>query len=150
MRHAMLTPESSTGIVMMDIMHQQLDDALRVTLDAEDADFTRQFHNLVTMMEEVFSTEESWMEEIDYPAIKAHREQHARALSGMHHVDCSLMAGDVTTARKVVTILLPDWLRLHMATMDAALAMYLQLSGMPQIETTLPPVQYLRWPEFRQ
>jgi hemerythrin len=150
MQYAMLTPESSTGVVMMDVLHQQLDDALRVTLNAEGADFIRHFRNLVAMLEEIFATEESWMEEIDYPAIKAHREQHARLLSGMHHVNCSLMAGDVAIARKVVTILLPDWLRLHMATMDAALAMYLQLSGMPQIETMLLSPQCLRWPEFRQ
>jgi hemerythrin-like metal-binding protein len=142
MQYAILTPESSTGVVAMDILHRQLDDALRATLSAKDTDFIRHFRHLAAMLEETFATEELWMEEIDYPAVKSHREQHARALSGIHHVHCSLMAGDVAAARKVVMILLPDWMRLHMATMDAALAMYLQLSGMPQIEAALPLPQY--------
>jgi hemerythrin-like metal-binding protein len=150
MQYAILTPESSTGVVAMDMLHRQLDDALRATLNAKNTDFISRFRHLVEILEETFATEESWMEEIDYPAIKSHREQHARALSGMHHVHCSLIAGDVTTARKVVTILLPDWIRLHMATMDAALAMYMQLSGMPQIEARVPLRQCSRWPEFRQ
>jgi hemerythrin-like metal-binding protein len=142
MQYAILTPENSTGVLAMDILHRQLDDALHATLGADNTDFIKRFRHLLEMLEDTFATEESWMEEIDYPAIKSHREQHARALSGMHHVHCSLMAGDVAIARKVVTILLPDWMRLHMATMDAALAMYLQLGGMPQIKASLPLPQY--------
>lgn len=50
------------------------------------------------------------MEEIKYPAARPHREQHARVLAGMHHVHSSLIAGNVGIARKVVSLLLPDWL----------------------------------------
>jgi hemerythrin-like metal-binding protein len=121
----------------MDVLHHQLDVALRATLAANDASFMRSFRALVAILEEAFAKEESWMEEIDYPAIKSHREQHARVLSGMHHVHCSLMEGNIGPARKVVAVLLPDWLKLHVATMDTALAMYLQASGMPEIETPL-------------
>jgi hemerythrin-like metal-binding protein len=134
----------------MDVLHQQLDEALHATLAANDATFIRRFRRLVALLEEAFATEEFWMEEVDYPAIKSHREQHARVLSGMHHVHCSLLEGDVGTARKVVAVLLPDWLKLHVATMDTALAMYLQVSGMPQIESPLFARKFLRQPELRQ
>ena len=152
MRRAFINhdPTSDTGVVVMDVLHQQLDQALRMTMAANDASFIRRFRRLVALMEEAFATEEFWMEEVDYPAIKSHREQHARVLGGMHHVHCSLMEGDVGNARKVVAVLLPDWLKLHVATMDTALAMYLQVSGMPQIETPLFARQFLRQPELRQ
>ncbi len=152
MRRALINhdPTSDTGVVVMDVLHQQLDEALQATLAANDATFIRRFRALVALLEEAFATEESWMEEVDYPAIRSHREQHARVLSGMHHVHCSLLEGDVGTARKVVAVLLPDWLKLHVATMDTALAMYLQVSGMPEIETPLFARQLLRQPELRQ
>lgn len=152
MRRALINhdPTSATGVVVMDVLHQQLDEALHATLAANDAMFIRRFRRLVALLEEAFATEEFWMEEVDYPAIKSHREQHARVLSGMHHVHCSLMEGDVGAARKVVAVLLPDWLKLHVATMDTALAMYLQVSGMPQIESPLFARKFLRQPELRQ
>lgn len=130
-------PDSATGVVVLDVLHHQLDAALRATLAASDATFVCRFRELVAKLEEAFAKEESWMEEIDYPATRSHREQHARALSGMHHVHCSLMEGDIGPARKVVAVLLPDWMKLHVATMDTALAMYLQASGMPEVETPL-------------
>ncbi|MET0963075.1 MAG: hemerythrin domain-containing protein [Noviherbaspirillum sp.] len=139
MRRALIDhgPDSATGVVVLDYLHHQLDAALRATLAADDISFVRRFHELVAILEEAFAKEESWMEEVDYPAIKSHREQHARVLSGMHHVNCSLMEGNVGLARKVVAVLLPDWLKLHVATMDTALAMYLQACGMPETETPL-------------
>lgn len=139
-----------TGVLVMDILHRQVDDALHAALAADDHAFLPRFCALVAVMEDAFSIEESWMSDIDYPAIKSHREQHARVLSGMHHVHASLLAGDVCTARKVVACLLPDWLTLHVATLDTALAMYLQACGMPQLESPLSAGQFLCRPELGQ
>jgi hemerythrin-like metal-binding protein len=140
----------ATGVLVMDVLHRQVNDALEAALAADKDDFLPRFCTLAAVMEDTFATEESWMAEIDYPAIKSHREQHARVLSGMHHVHCSLLAGDVDTARKVVACLLPDWLTLHAATLDAALAMYLQACGMPQLESPLSAGQLLTGPKLRQ
>jgi hemerythrin len=142
----------ATGVLVMDVLHRKVDDALDAALGADDATFLQRFCRLVTVLEEAFATEEFWMEEIDYPAIRSHREQHARVLSGMHHVYCSLLAGDAATARKVVTFLLPDFLKLHGETMDTALSMHLQVSGMPVLEAplSLSARQLLARTEFRQ
>lgn len=131
----------ATGVLAIDYLHCQVREALFVALDADDQSFLPRFRELTTVLEETFATEGSWMEEVEYPAAKSHREQHARVLSGMHHVHCSLLAGEVDAARKVVACLLPDWLTLHVATLDTALAMYLALSGMPQINVSLSPGQ---------
>lgn len=125
------------GVLAMDCLHCQVEDALFVALDADDQLFLPRFHALTAALEAMFAAEEAWMEEVDYPAARSHREQHARVLSGMHHVHCSLLAGDAGVARKVVACLLPDWLKLHAATLDTALAMYLELSGMPQFNISL-------------
>jgi hemerythrin len=140
----------TTGVFVMDILHHQVDDALQVALTSDDHAFLPHFRALVAALESAFATEESWMEEIDYPAIRSHREQHGRVLSGMHHVHCSVLAGEVDAARKVVACLLPDWLKLHAATLDTALAMYMQVCGMPQLESPLPAGQFLTSTEFRQ
>jgi hemerythrin len=126
-----------TRMLAMDSLHGQVRKALFVALDADDPSFLSRFRALTAALENTFATEESWMEEVDYPAAKSHREQHARVLSGMHHVHCSLLAGNVATARKVVACLLPDWLNLHVSTLDTALAMYLELSDMPQTNVLL-------------
>jgi len=141
-----------TGVLVMDVLHRRIDDALDTALGADDGAFLQRFCGLVAILEEAFATEEFWMEEIDYPAIRQHREQHARVLSGMHHVYCSLMAGDTGTARKVVACLLPDFLKLHGDTMDTALSMHLQVTGMPQFEAplSLSARQFLARSEFRQ
>lgn len=140
----------ATGVPVIDILHHQVDDALHAALISDDYAFLPRFHALVAVLESTFATEESWMEEIDYPAIRSHREQHGRVLSGMHHVHCSLMTGNIDDARKVVACLLPDWLELHAATLDTALAMYMQVSGMPQLESPLPAGQFLASTELRQ
>jgi hemerythrin-like metal-binding protein len=134
----------------MDILHRRVEDALHAALTSDDHDFLPRFRTLAAALEETFATEESWMEEIDYPATRSHREQHARVLSGMHHVHCSLMAGEVGAARTVVACLLPDWLKLHVATLDTALAMYLQVTGMPQLDSPLSAGQLLTRTEFWQ
>jgi len=133
----------ATGVLVMDMLHHQVDDALDAALTSDDNAFLPRFRVLVAVLEDAFATEESWMEDVDYPATRRHREQHARVLSGMHHVHCSLMAGDIGVARKVVACLLPDWLKLHGATLDTALAMYLHASGMPQLASPLSARQLL-------
>lgn len=132
----------ATGVPVMDLLHRQVEDALHAALIADDHSFPSRFRALAAMLEEAFATEESWMEDVDYPAAKSHREQHARVLSGMHHVHCSLLAGNVDDARKVVACLLPDWLKLHVATLDTALALYLEISGTPQPRSFLLAGQF--------
>jgi hemerythrin len=140
----------ATGVLVMDMLHRQVDDALHAALTSDDRAFLPRFHALVAILESAFATEESWMAEVDYPATMSHREQHARVLGGMHHVHCSLLAGDVDIARRVVACLLPDWLKLHAATLDTALAVYLEVSGMPELGPPLFAGQILDSTELGQ
>jgi hemerythrin-like metal-binding protein len=83
--------------------------------------FADGFNALVANIEASFRDEESAMEALNYPALRSHREQHARALSALHHAQPQIEAGDIGLGREALE-LLPKWLLLHRSTMDLALA----------------------------
>lgn len=79
------------------------------------------------------------MEEIDYLALKSHREQHARVLGAMHQIHSKVMQGDVSLGRHVVDDLLPQWLALHIDTMDNVLAIALCIDERGPVITSAQP-----------
>lgn len=86
-----------------------------------DEQFADAFNELVAELETSFRDEEAAMEALDYPALRSHREQHARALGALHHAQPQIEGGDIALGREALE-LLPKWLLLHRSTMDLALA----------------------------
>ena len=86
-----------------------------------DERFAAGFTALIADIEASFRDEEAAMEALDYPALRSHREQHARALSALHHAQPQVEGGDIGHGREALE-LLPKWLLLHRSTMDLALA----------------------------
>jgi hemerythrin len=86
-----------------------------------DDQFADGFTALIADLEASFRDEESVMEALNYPALRSHREQHARALSALHHAQPQVEGGDIGLGREALE-LLPKWLLLHRSTMDLALA----------------------------
>ena len=117
-------PQMAVGIPTIDLAHQALIGQIARLLDQPDRQFEQGLAALVEHLETDFREEELLMEEIDYPGIPAHREQHARVLATLH----GLAPEDLAAARRAVS-LLPLWFQAHLATMDAALAIALQLAG---------------------
>ncbi len=72
------------------------------------------------------------MEEVDFPALPAHREQHARVLGALHYVHSQIMSGESGLGREVIDRLLPQWYALHISTMDAVLAIAIQIAQAEQ------------------
>lgn len=122
MHHPNLPSGLKSGVPAIDILHEDFLAALGGLSTAPDIDFADRYQNFVRQAEEAFRVEEDWMEELDLPVIKAHREQHARVLGALHHVYSRIQDGDLAIGREVVKRLLPRWFVLHMSTMDAALA----------------------------
>lgn len=116
---------ASPGIAALDELHRSCRAAIENLVDAGQGRLEAGFPDLLNHIEHAFRTEERWMDEIDYPALKSHREQHARVLGALHHVHGKVMDGDLVLGRHVVDDLLPQWLSLHIDTMDNALAMAL-------------------------
>lgn len=133
----------ATGIDAFDEQQQAIWRKLAQFSAASDAEVPARYTELLKQIEEAFGEEEKWMEEIGYPGIHAHREQHARLLGGLHHVDSQIKAGNVAMAREVGK-LLPRCLEFHMSTMDMALATAMQFvqaeaEAEAADENSLPP-----------
>lgn len=126
MSQSLWSSETSLGIPSMDESHKALLDTLAQLEDVSDADFPAQFALLVAHIESDFREEEEMMEEIDFPGIRSHREQHAKLLGGLHHAAAAVMEGDVALGRHAVE-LLPQWFVFHISTMDTALSFAVQL-----------------------
>jgi hemerythrin-like metal-binding protein len=112
----------------MDRLHHDLFSALDTLSGSEDAVFCKEFTTFVGHMEHAFREEETWMDELDFNEMAEHQEQHARVLGALHHIHAQVMSGDVGIGRHVVDELLPQWLLLHISTMDTSVALAMQLA----------------------
>ena len=106
---------------MMKEARRSMTEQMERLSDTPDDRFADGFNALVTTLEASFRDEESVMEALNYPALRSHREQHARALSALHHAQPQIEAGDIGLGREALE-LLPKWLLMHRSTMDLALA----------------------------
>jgi hemerythrin len=122
MQQDILFSAMSTGVTAIDDLHRDFADAMQRLACAEDHAFEEQYRAFVKTAERAFSIEEHWMEEINCPLLRSHREQHARVLGALHNVHGRVMGGNIALGREVVGQLLPQWFTFHVATMDVALA----------------------------
>lgn len=127
-----VTLETVFGIPALDDTHKALFAELDRMKNLADAEFGSAYLRLVDRLERDFSEEERLMEELEFPGLQSHREQHIRVLAGLHHTQARVMGGDIALGRHTVD-LLEQWLSFHIATMDQALAVAMQLATSSQI-----------------
>lgn len=118
-----------SGTSFLDVLHNDCTQALTSLVLTEDVHFRSNYESLINKIERAFQTEERWMEEIDFPELKHHREQHASILSLLYQGQAHVMRGDFKFGRRLAEEFLPQWLLLHASTMDAALANEIELSA---------------------
>lgn len=126
MEEPIWTPDMALGVPLMDDAHLAL--ARQITALRQipgDGDFDAGLARLTDALEADFRAEEEIMEAINYPAIRSHREQHARVLATLH----GLADGDHAARRRAVELLLP-WFHVHLETADTALAAALQVADL--------------------
>lgn len=134
------TPDMCLGLPSVDAAHESFLQELERLAETDDDDFGAAFLRLVAHIERDFHEEEAMMEQIDYPGLCGHREQHARVLGALHHVAARVMAGDSALGREALA-LLPQWFAVHLSTMDTALALAWELCEAEQGAMPAPPVQ---------
>ncbi|OGB20940.1 MAG: hypothetical protein A3I66_19515 [Burkholderiales bacterium RIFCSPLOWO2_02_FULL_57_36] len=125
MSNSLWSSETSLGISSLDEPHKALLDKLAQLQSVSDADFSAHYASLVARVENDFREEEELMEQIDFPGLRCHREEHAKLLGGLHHAAAAVMEGDVALGRRAIE-LLPQWFVFHISTMDTALSFALQ------------------------
>lgn len=122
------SPAVSSGVPAVDMLQQDFFEALDKISSSSDREFCAGYLAFIERIEQIFRQEDQLMDEIDFPGFKSHQEQHARVLGALHNTFACVMDGDLALGRNVVTVLLPQWFVFHMATMDTALAVALQLA----------------------
>lgn len=134
------TSEMLLGVPEMDCAHKSLVEELGRLASVPYDQFSAGFYCLIDTFKRDFREEEALMEKIAFPARRSHREQHARVLNGLLHVDPLVKQGDIDAGREVVKQL-PMWFLMHLSTMDLMLAIALD---MVSASKQPPPSVYLR------
>lgn len=122
-------PQMSLGIPVMDDAHKAFVETLAHLQTAPDHEFAVDLFAMIARLERDFREEETLMEQVDYSGLSSHREQHARVLGALHNVVPAVMRNEFDQARKVID-LLAQWFLFHLATMDSALAVALEIAGL--------------------
>lgn len=121
-------PDISLGIIEMDKAHKVLMREIMSLMQVPNFEFSRRLPHLVELLETDFRVEEQLMERMDYPELRAHREQHASLLGAMHQTVTKAMNGDYLLPRQVLNML-PQWLLWHLVKMDASFVKALKEAG---------------------
>lgn len=126
----------SSGLRLVYATNNALIDQLHALAAAPDHEFNDGLVQFVAGVEDDFRWEEILMEEIDFPGIQSHREQHVRVLNALHRVVREAMQGNCTAARKMIG-LIPQWFLFHLLTMDTTLAVAIDSVGLQSIESPI-------------
>lgn len=125
-----LIPSLKRGLCVqmpvIDGLHQEFADMVNAMEHAKQAEFTQLFNKLVAHTENHFAYENELMEETAFPARKEHQGEHRRVLGELSQLNEQLKRGETEPVRSYVRERLPSWFRLHVITMDRALADHVQ------------------------
>ena len=116
----------------MDDTHKEFVKLVNQLSRAPDSQFSDLFDSLIDHTQKHFTQEERFMLESRFPAYAEHNDEHMRILGELNHFKKRVDKGLITFARNYINDRIPDWFRLHAATMDSALAMHLQQTGLSQ------------------
>ena len=121
------SPDFELGVKEMDGTHRELAALVNALATAKGCDFVHLFTTLFDHTERHFAREKQLMEQSGFPAIGEHVAEHQRVLGELHQCKRKVCKGEISFARAYITDRLPEWFRLHIATMDSALASHLKL-----------------------
>ena len=110
----------------MDETHREFLVLLNSLAEARGHDFEKLFLSLCEHTEQHFAQEKEWMQESGFPAIGEHVDDHQRILGELNKLRLKVRKGAIGFAKAYVSDRLPEWFRLHLATMDSALAAHLK------------------------
>ena len=120
---------NTLGVAEMDITHREFVAHVAALIETDDTAFPAQFDALLEHTRAHFAAEDANMLTYGFPAIREHTSEHRRVLGEMGAFQRSMQNGRLNLARAYVRDGIPAWFRLHLATMDSALAAHLKRQG---------------------
>lgn len=88
--------------------------------------FCQCFAQLLEHTRQHFEAENLRMQQSGFPAIGEHQGEHLRILGELEAMRRMVERGRLALPRAYIREKMPDWFRLHAATMDSALAVHLK------------------------
>jgi hemerythrin-like metal-binding protein len=125
------------GVAQMDATHREFVEQVNALADAPDEALIGLLDAFIAHTEAHFAQESRWMRETGFPALHCHEAEHDGVLRVMRDVRAYVEQGKMNVAR-VLAAELPAWLRHHLATMDGALACFVQAVGYDAARETAP------------
>ncbi len=120
------TDKLALGLGPMDDTHQEFVDAYNRLLMASGEAQLMEMDAFIAHTVEHFDQENRWMELIGFPG--CHKAEHDRVLAVCRDVRKRMERGDAALGRQLLQEL-PIWFDNHVATMDSALAAYIDSIG---------------------
>ncbi len=129
------TPDLSVGIEAIDKQHKELfkrvNDLLAASSQGKGKD---EIGNVVKFLESYvvfhFSAEERYMAQHAYPALAAHKQEHAKFLKDFATLKGELQVQGVSAAMVVrMHTWLGDWLKNHIGKVDKAIGAYMKVQA---------------------
>ena len=120
------TDKLALGQVQMDDTHREFVDAYNRLLSTSGEALLVEMDAFIAHTVEHFDQENRWMALIGFPG--CHKAEHDRVLAVCNDVRKRMALGDTALGRQLLQEL-PIWFDNHVATMDSALAAYIEAVG---------------------
>lgn len=114
------------GIELMDDTHKEFINLVNELSEAGDTEYADLFDKLIAHTQQHFLQEEKLMIESGFPAYAEHNDEHQRILGELNQFKKRVDRGLVAFGRDYIKERMPEWFRLHAASMDSALAAHLK------------------------
>ncbi|WP_442498225.1 bacteriohemerythrin [Methylobacter sp. sgz302048] len=114
------------GHALIDDDHDEFITLLNQLDAADNGEFPALFQQLLAHTEQHFDRENQLMEQSAFPAEAEHKGEHQRVLGEFKQFKKRVDKGLITFGRSLVRERLPQWLELHVRTMDSALAAHIK------------------------
>jgi hemerythrin len=120
------TSVHTVGYDLIDNDHDEFVSLLNRLDAADNKDFPTLFQQLYEHTEQHFDRENQLMQQFSFPGINDHKAEHQRVLGEFKQFKSRVDKGLIAFGRSFVKDRLPQWLGLHVTTMDSALAAHIK------------------------
>lgn len=114
------------GHDLIDRDHADFLDLLGKLSAASDGEFPALFADIFEHIEQHFERENQLMRDFAFPAETEHRSEHQRVIGEFRQFKTRVERGLIQFGRGFVEENLPGWFKLHVSTMDSALAAHIK------------------------
>jgi len=119
---------------VMDDTHKEFIELYNTLLNSDDASFKALFNKFMEHIHYHFNSENELMEQSCFPAITEHKAEHQRVLNDLKYLELKIKEGKLSFSRFYIKKRIPEWFKLHLVTMDSALAAHLKSKHILPIE----------------